>query len=615
MPPPKSRKVLSGEQKEILRRWVSEGAEWRDHWAFEPVVRPEPPAVKGTGRVRNEIDQFVLARLETEGLEPSEEADRRILIRRASLDLTGLPATPEEVEAFVRDESPGAYERVLDRLLASSSYGEHRARFWLDAARYGDTHGLHLDNYREIWSYRDWVIGAFNANMPFDDFTVEQLAGDLLADPSLSQRIATGFNRCNVTTSEGGSIDEEYAVRYAVDRVATTSTVWMGLTTECAVCHDHKYDPISQKEFFELFAYFNNTTQAPMDGNIEDTPPVVRIYETPEDELRERELRASIDGIEEKLRGLRSEAEAAFASWVEEISPEAARKDNHLDLAGRVFAAKAPELQATEGGFVELAGGQGIAFGKDLSFTVRLSFRNPEGKTGRWPLLTKVDSSGGGERGFRLVLENQSVSVELIERWPERALHLLAKRGYDAEAEREIFITYDGSGKAEGIMVFNDGKELGSRFNVIRADALEGDFGSEAPFLAAVPGAYEQEPGVKVSAFEVFDRQLSDEEILALSKEKSIPGLLAKAKAHLAEMKKGEIPGRADLLAHYLYDHFGEYAATMIERALLGTKLDQVLSRTATTLVMNEKDEDALAHILERGEYDKPGEEVRPGVP
>ena len=222
-----------------------------------------------------------LARLEKEGLKPAQKADKRSLIRRLSFDLTGLPPTLEEIHNFLNDDTPNAYDTLIKTLMKKPEYGEHMARFWLDVARYGDTHGLHLDNYREMWPYRDWVIKAFNENMPFDQFTIEQLAGDLLPEPTLDQRVATGFNRCHVTTSEGGSIAEEYYVRYAVDRVNTTSTVWMGLTAGCAQCHDHKYDPISQKEYYQLFAYFNNITENAMDGNRKDSPPVVKLP-TPE---------------------------------------------------------------------------------------------------------------------------------------------------------------------------------------------------------------------------------------------------------------------------------------------------------------------------------------------
>ncbi|MBT4692385.1 MAG: DUF1553 domain-containing protein [Planctomycetaceae bacterium] len=277
MPPVDSGKTLNEQEIELIKQWISEGADWNKHWAYEaPQHSPLPRPIK-KWQQNNPIDLFVQNRLKELRLRPENSADKETLIRRLTLDLTGLPPTVKEIDNFLDDDSPEAYEQVVDRLLKSPRYGEHFARSWLDAARYADTHGLHLDNERSIWPYRDWVIQAFNNNMPFDKFTIEQLAGDLLPTPSLKNRVATGFNRCNVTTSEGGSIDEEYYVRYAVDRVETTATVWMGLTAGCAVCHDHKFDPLSQKEFYQLFSYFFSLTERAMDGNALLPPPVVKI--------------------------------------------------------------------------------------------------------------------------------------------------------------------------------------------------------------------------------------------------------------------------------------------------------------------------------------------------
>lgn len=277
MPPAKIKKRLSPEQKSLLTRWVEAGAKWTQHWAFVAPRRPKVPSPKRRGWAKNDVDRFVLARLEREGLSPQPEANRYRLLRRVSLDLTGLPPSPEEIEAFVKDESPDAYERLVDRLLASSRYGEHMALYWLDAARYGDTHGLHLDNYREMWLYRDWVVRAFNANMPYDQFVTKQLAGDLLPNATADDKIASGFDRCNVTTNEGGSIKEEVYVRNVFDRVDTYGTVMLGLTVRCAKCHSHKFDPIAQKEYYSLFAFFNNLDGNPMDGNRKDPPPVLRV--------------------------------------------------------------------------------------------------------------------------------------------------------------------------------------------------------------------------------------------------------------------------------------------------------------------------------------------------
>lgn len=314
MPPADSGKSLTDEQIELIRRWIDQGASWEEHWAFRAPIRPEIPAAAESDWPKNEIDEFVLQALHDAQLGPEPEADRTTLIRRLTFDLTGLPPTLDEVDAFLADDSPGAYERLVDRLLKSPRYGEHMARYWLDAARYGDTHGLHLDNFRMIWPYRNWVINAFNDNMPFDEFTVQQLAGDLLPEPSLDQIVATGFNRCNVSTSEGGSIDQEYYVRYAVDRVDTTSTVFMGLTMGCAVCHDHKYDPLSQKEFYQLFSYFYSLTEKAMDGNAKDPPPVVKVP-TPEQRERLAALRSHLAATEEQMYAPVPELDKAQAEW------------------------------------------------------------------------------------------------------------------------------------------------------------------------------------------------------------------------------------------------------------------------------------------------------------
>ena len=273
MPPIAHGKPLKPEEVAILKQWVSEGAPWQGHWAFEVPQRPEVPAIVGA----KPIDAFIEQRLQDEGLTPNPPADKVSLIRRVTFDLIGLPPTPEEIHNFVNDGSPNAYETVVDRLLKSPQYGEHQARYWLDAARYGDTHGLHLDNYREMFPYRDWVIQAFNRNQPFDQFVIEQIAGDLLDKPTLQQLVATGFNRCHVTTSEGGSIVEEVYVRNVIERVDATGTVFLGLSVGCARCHDHKYDPITQKDYYSLFAYFNSLDGEAKDGNIAAPPPFIHV--------------------------------------------------------------------------------------------------------------------------------------------------------------------------------------------------------------------------------------------------------------------------------------------------------------------------------------------------
>ncbi len=355
MPPPDSHKKLSPEQIAKLKIWIEQGASFQTHWAFEPVVKQAPPKVKDAKWSRTGVDPFILAKLEASDLKPTPEASRETLIRRLSFDITGLPPTPQEVDTFLADKSPEAYEKVVDRLLASPRYGEHMARPWLDAARYADTHGLHLDNERSMWPYRDWVVNALNRNLAFDKFTIEQLAGDLLPNATQDQRVASGFNRCNVTTSEGGSIGEEYIFRYAVDRTETTSSVWMGLTAGCAVCHDHKFDPISQKEFYSLFAFFNSAADPAMDGNILLTPPVIKLS-TPEQQRKLDEFTTAATALEkqakERLVALKYEAPAITTNavkvtetvWIEDDFPAGAKAESNAGTAATTWtdAAKSP---------------------------------------------------------------------------------------------------------------------------------------------------------------------------------------------------------------------------------------------------------------------------------
>ena len=334
MPPPDSGKVLSETDRATLARWIEAGAAWQPHWAFITPERPALPAVKDATWPRNPIDRFILVRLEAEGIAPSPEADRYTLIRRVSLDLTGLPPSPEDVAQFADDPKPDAYGALVDRLLASPRYGEHMARYWLDLARYADTNGYAADIERTMWRYRDWVIAAFNANMPFDQFTIEQLAGDLLPDPTLDQRIATGFNRNNPVMMEGGAIFEEYRVQNVADRVDTTATTWLGLTMKCAQCHDHKYDPISQREFYRFYAFFNNVAEeeSRLFGTERDGNSVPRIpAPLPGQQAELARLEGALEGVRAEMLRPIPEVDAAQAAWETEERARAAQRWTPLD--------------------------------------------------------------------------------------------------------------------------------------------------------------------------------------------------------------------------------------------------------------------------------------------
>src|SRR5581483_7107928 len=300
MPPAYSGLKLSDGEIETLRLWIAQGAKWQKHWSFIPPERPPLPKVSDAAWPRNPIDNFILARLDREGLKPSPAASRETLLRRVTLDLTGLPPTPAELDAFLADKSPNAYEKVVDRLLASPRYGERMAERWLDAARYADSNGYQYDGERFMWRWRDWVIDSFNRNQPFNQFTLEQIAGDMLPNATLSQKMATGFNRNHRANTEDGIVPEEYAVEYVVDRVETTSTVFLGLTLGCARCHNHKYDPFTQKEFYQVFAYFNNVPENGRAMKYGNSPPTVPAP-TKQQQAELKALENQIHEVEQKL--------------------------------------------------------------------------------------------------------------------------------------------------------------------------------------------------------------------------------------------------------------------------------------------------------------------------
>jgi len=330
MPPPETKKKLSAEERDILKRWVAGGAEYQQHWSFLPPEKANPPEVKQTAWVKNDIDRFVLAKLEQNGLAPAPAADPYTLFRRLNLDITGLPPKPQETEAFVKDFRANEDQAVsdwIDRLMQSPQWGEHRARYWLDAARYADTHGLHFDNYREMWPYRDWVIRAFNANQPFDQFTIEQIAGDLLPNPSDEQLIATGFQRCNMTTNEGGTIDEENLAFYASDRVQTLGWVYLGLTINCCQCHDHKFDELTMKDYYSMAAFFRNTTQQPKDGNVKDGKGPVLIVPSEKDQPRWDALPGEIAAAKTARDQRRQQAQPDFQAWLKTTSADSLGSD------------------------------------------------------------------------------------------------------------------------------------------------------------------------------------------------------------------------------------------------------------------------------------------------
>ncbi len=631
MPPPESKKVLTAEQKELLTWWVQEGAEYQPHWSLIPPRRPALPTVKDANWPQNAIDHFIAARLEAEQLTPAPAADRRTLARRVSLDLTGLPPTPDVVEAFVNDQSTDAYEKLVDKFLDSPQWGEHRARYWLDVARYADTHGIHFDNYREMWSYRDWVINAFNKNMPFDRFTIESLAGDLLPEATLEQQIGSGFNRCNITTNEGGAIDEEYLVLYARDRTETTAMAWLGLTVGCAVCHDHKFDPLSQREFYELSAFFNNTTQAAMDGNIKDTPPVV-VVPAEADRKRWDELKVLRSHWEQQLAERRQQARGEFDTWhvsadrsdvATEVSDEGLQLSVPFDqdaetidyaVTGKQRSMPKPAtlewrpgVNGKQAAYLSQGGILEVAEVGDFENDQKYSFAT-------WIKLPANDSSGSviarmddknGFRGWDLWIENCRIGTHLISTWPGNAIKVLTKNQVPADQWIHVAVTYDGSRQGTGFKIFING--IAQELNVV-ANTLKETTRNTVPFKIGQRHEGSPVSGVTIADLRIYDRQLSDLEVSSLGN----TALFATLAKPAAERSADELTALYEWWLPTRDERFQDIQARLGEIA----QEDQgIRSRGTVAHVMHEKSEPAKAFVLNRGEYDQRLEEVQAGTP
>jgi hypothetical protein len=636
MPPHKTNKTLTAAQKETLKQWIAQGAEYQPHWSFIPPTRPTPPVVKNEGWVRTPIDRFVLARLEAAGLTPAPEADRRTLARRLSLDLTGLPPSPKDVEEFVNDRSPEWYANYVEKLMKSPAWGEHRGRYWLDAARYADTHGIHFDNFREMWTYREWVIKAFNQNMKFDQFTIEQLAGDLLPKPTLDQEIASGFNRCNITTNEGGAIDEEYLVLYARDRTETTSQVWMGLTTGCAVCHNHKFDPITQKDFYSMSAFFNNTTQRAMDGNIKDTPPIMFV---PRDDDRKRweSLAKEIEAIKAKTEDRKKAARPDFDKWLGSVKvDELATK---VPTSGLTFHApltkgegkvidytlngKAKSVTLNDG-FAWEAGHTGtkafsLKTGATLEFAEAGDFDAKQSFSyGAWvkfpargqngAICARMDN-GSDYRGWDLWCENGKLGAHIVSKWPDDALKVVTKNPINpANGWHHVFITYDGSAKTAGIMVYIDGalQPTDVQMETLKpASSLK----TKVPLKIGQRHTSERLKSLLIEDLRIYDRQLSGPEVENLAKATRAGSLLAKPADKRTPEEKDE------LFSWWLVGMDAPYKELSGQLAKVQQEEVSIKSRGTVAFVMAEKKEAAMAYILNRGEYDKRKDKVTPEVP
>jgi hypothetical protein len=635
MPPPRTNKKLTAVQKETLRKWIAQGAEYQPHWSFITPQRPAVPTFPGDAKaaawVRNPIDAFVYDRLKQEGLEPAPEADRRTLARRLSLDLTGLPPSPEEVEAFVNDDSPDYYEKYVDRLLASPHWGEHRGRYWLDYCRYADTHGIHFDNYREMWSYRDWVFGAFNRNLPFDQFTIEQLAGDLLPNPTLDQRVATGFNRCNITTNEGGIIDEEYVVLYARDRTETTSQVWMGLTAGCAVCHDHKFDPLTQRDFYSMSAFFNNTTQTAKDGNIPNTPPIVAVPRM-EDRPRYDQLTKELVDAKAVLDGRKDSARPAFQTWLKTAKPDqiaAGVPTERLAFHAPLNEGQGTRVFATVNGQLRWAGvNEGFDWslnrGSAKGFTIRPGTspefadvgdfdRNTPYAISAWVSISKRGTTGSilarmdtanNYRGWDVWLQNDRVATHLINAWPNNAAKVATRTPLNPGKWYHVAVVSDGSGTAAGLRIFIDGEPQPVD---VEADSLKSTTRTKVPFKIGQRSVSDRTPGVGLYDLRLYSRGLSGGEVLQLAK--------AERAAELLKLPKRTPAETDELFGWWLVTNDGPYKDLQARVSALQTEETTIKSRGTIAHVMQERSSEPGAYILSRGDYDKRRDPVKADTP
>ncbi len=629
MPPPEANLALSEYEVAIIRKWIDQGADWKDHWAFIPPEQPALPEVDQGDWTRNEIDYFILSRLESEDIAPSPEADKERLLRRVYLDLTGLPPDVPDIDAFLADDDPEAYEEVVDKLLASPAYAERMAIDWMDISRYADSHGYHADGYRMMWPWRDWVINAFDNNMRYDEFIRLQLAGDLLPNATAEQKLATAFHRNHQMTAEGGIVDEEYRLEYVADRTNTTARAFMGLTMECARCHDHKFDPITQKEYFQLSAFFNNVNEVGMTGDDGNSGPMLLMFEEG-GEARLDALKDSVlalEGvIEQRKKKLQEELmpstealeinlQHGLASHLkldkieEKTSPNSVRGGEGAALSGDIDLVEGVDGRAVEldydFDYLEIAGA-GL-FDRYEPFSISL-WANPEEKEKYAELFGNADHKNSYWRGYEVFLDSlNQLNARLIHALPHNQIHVRTKAGLPVKAWSHVTFTYDGSSKARGIALYIDGVK---QEHEVIIDKL---YKSMLP----VNGRYEtiERPlrfGKSYRAFSgedgIFTGRLDDIRIYSRA---------------LSEYEVFRLAGEQDLQEATLRQLVTEHRVAIqteiktLEAALKDARKQahDFLEPVEEVMVMEEMERPRKTHVLNRGAYDQPGEEVRPGTP
>ena len=624
MPYKDSNRSLTQEQIDTLTRWIAEGAEYERHWAFEPVRKPVPPVIEDErGWVRGPLDAFILARLTQEGLAPRDVADKAKLLRRVTFDLTGLPPTVEEVEAFLSDDSADAYNKVIDRLLASPRYGEHLAVEWLDLARFADTYGYQNDRPSQMWPWRDWVIRAFNDNLPYDDFVTWQLAGDLLPNPTQDQVLATGFNRLHRQTNEGGSINEEFLVEYAVDRTDTFGTAFLGLTLQCARCHDHKFDPISQKDYYSLFAFFSNIDESGMYSHFTDATPTPNMFLYEPGQAEEHAaLKMAIEEAEQELAREVEAADGRFERMLEAqqiwaplgIQPKVAlgfesiedgKTRNDADEITQADVAR--DIESVEGYVrrgIHFSGENSVTlksggdFERTDPFTITAWLKPGAGGKDRMVVWHKsMASSDAGSRGYEVLLDEGHVVASLVHFWPGNAIRVRTRAFIRPEKWTHVAVTYDGSSRADGLRIYLDCHE--TPVDVIR-DNLYSTIKYEGDGPPLTIGARFRDPGFRdgsLDEFYVYDVCLSPMEVVLLNQFTS------------------DAFDESEVLEHYIQRVDPECAEARAKLREAREAESTFADSVRQVMVMREMDSTPSAYVLVRGAYDAPRDEVLPDTP
>ena len=620
MPPPDAQTSLSDDEIKLLRRWVAEGAVWQDQWSFVRPVKSSLPKVKRSDWPIVPFDWFILRQLEKADVEPATEAPRHRLARRLYFDLTGLPPTLAQLDAFLSDESPDAYESLVDQLLASEHYGERMAVDWLDVARYSDTYGFQVDRDRFVWPWRDWVIRAFNDNLSFDQFLTWQLAGDLLPNATDEQTLATTFSRLHPQKVEGGSVPEEFRVEYVADRNHTFGTAFLGLTLECCRCHDHKFDPLLQREYYQFFAFFNNIDESGLYSYFTSSVPTPTLL-LADDQKKSAVVTAKQQALEaeQALADIAKDREAAFTTWLETRPADPAKGSElipnrvaYLDFENIKGGANIG-VDGRIGQAVQLSGDDGIGlkignFPRQQPFSVALWMKTPDVKERAVVFHRSRAWTDAGSRGYQLLIEDGRLSAALIHFWPGNAICVRTVARIPTNQWLHVTVTYDGSSRADGLRIYVAGKPAAS--DVVRDHLYKNITGGGGNNITIGQRFRDRGfTGGQVDEFQVFDRELTRLEIKQLEDGHTLTEALATMPDQLTVHQRDGL--REFYLATVDVSQREQMTALQTARQASHALVDPLQE----IMVMRDLDSRRPTYILQRGAYDAPGEAVEPNTP